>query len=210
MVASAEPSAPASFDFAPSPAGQAASSGNGMGGGHIVVAGRSRVAKVRDGDDVLVENDEAQRTRPKSKTLGPGDWNACTINDPERSLQSCRRVIDPGAAGPNGRSAAHVADGLSHAWQGDLDGAIADFDRAIAISPRNAIAYLNRGLALQRKGELARAAADLDRAVRYAPQAARVYYNRGQLLRQRGEPDRARADEGRAVALDPDYAAVVK
>jgi tetratricopeptide (TPR) repeat protein len=149
----------------------------------------------------------ARRSR---KTAERGDWNACTINDPDRSLRSCKRLIDPAAAGAKGRASAHVADGLSHAWQGDLDGAITAFDQAIAISPRDAVAYLNRGLALQRKGEFGRANADLDRAVRYAPAAARGYYNRSLLLRQRGEADSATADEDRAVALDPGYDAVVQ
>ncbi len=148
--------------------------------------------------------------RAARKPAGRGDWNACTIDDPARSLDRCKGQINPGAAGPGGRAGAHVANGLMRAWQGDLDGAIANFDRAIAISPRNAIAYLNRGLALQRKGEFVRANADLDRAVRYAPGAARGYYNRGLLLRQRGEANRAEADADRAVALDPDYVAVVK
>jgi tetratricopeptide (TPR) repeat protein len=149
----------------------------------------------------------ARRSR---KAADRGDWNACTINDPDHSLRNCRRLIDPAAAGAKGQASARVADGLSRAWQGDLDGAITAFDQAIATNPRDATAYLNRGLALQRKGEFARAAADLDRAVRYAPGAARGYYNRGQLLRQRGEADRAAADDDRAVALDPAYVAVVE
>jgi tetratricopeptide (TPR) repeat protein len=181
-----------------------------------------RAAKAKDAGDLVVTGQHraerlenlpasiAAGKRRKSTLSGAGDWNACTINDPGRNLRSCRRLLDPAAPGPKGQAAARVADGLSRAWQGDLDGAIAAFDKAIATAPNDAIAYLNRGLALQRKGEFSRANADLDRAVRYAPGAARGYFNRGQLLRQRGEADRATADEDRAVALDPGYEAVVQ
>jgi len=82
-----------------------------------------------------------------------GDWNACTIKDPKRSLAACRYLIDPGAKGIKGQAAAHLADGLSLAWQGNMDRAIAAFDRAIAVAPKSSLAYLNRGLAYQRQGD---------------------------------------------------------
>jgi tetratricopeptide (TPR) repeat protein len=157
-------------------------------------------------DDVVVTG----MRRTAQKPAGRGDWNACTVDDPERSLGNCKRLVDPAAPGPSGRAAAHVADGLSRAWQGDFPGAIAAFDQAIEIAPRSSFAYLNRGLARQHRGEFDRAIADLDRAVRYAPGAARGYYNRAQLLRQRGQAARASSDEDRAVALDPGYDVVVR
>jgi tetratricopeptide (TPR) repeat protein len=138
-----------------------------------------------------------------------GDWNACTINDPKRSLAACRYLINPGATGIKGQAAAYLADGLSLAWQGNMDRAIAAFDRAIMITPKSSLAYLNRGLAYQRQGDTDRALADLDRAVRLAPSAARGYYNRSLLLRERGEGRRADTDQVRAVNLDADYEAVV-
>ncbi|MES2449002.1 MAG: tetratricopeptide repeat protein [Pseudomonadota bacterium] len=149
------------------------------------------------------------RGRMASKRAQRGDWNACTVNDPGGDLAACRKLVDPAAPGPGGRAAAQVADGLSLAWRGDVDGAIAAFDRAIEISPRLAIAWLNRGLSRERKGELAGAIADLDRAVRYAPNAARGYYNRSLLLRRQGDVHRADADADRAVDLDPRYEDVV-
>ncbi|MGY4397351.1 hypothetical protein ACVWZA_002545 [Sphingomonas sp. UYAg733] len=150
------------------------------------------------------------RRAAPARSIGRGDWNACTVNDPSRSLTACRKLVDPGAKGPAGRAAARLADGLSQAWQGDLDGAITAFDQAIAIAPRQSFAYLNRGLAYQRSGDLDRAIADLDRAVKYAGGSARGYYNRSVLLRQRGDTRRATADEDRAVSLDLRYQAVVR
>lgn len=145
-----------------------------------------------------------------NQPLGRGDWNACTVNDPVHRLDACRKLFDPGAPGPAGRAAAHLADGLALAWAGDLDGAIARFDQAVAQSPRLAFAYLNRGLAYERKGDVAKAMADLDRAVRHAPGAARNYYNRSLLLRRLGDDVRADADADRAIELDARYRAVIR
>jgi len=149
-------------------------------------------------------------SRVQRKSAGRGDWNACTVNDPSRSLRGCGSLVNPGAKGEAGRTAAHVSDGLSRAWKGDMDGAISAFDQAIAASPRNAFAYLNRGLARQRSGDADGALADLDQAARLAPRAARVYYNRSLVLRERGDTRRARVDENRALGIDPSYEAVVQ
>lgn len=138
-----------------------------------------------------------------------GDWNACTINDPEQSLAACAYLINPGAKGIKGQAAAHLADGLTLAWQGNTDRAIAAFDKAIAAAPKSPLAYLNRGLAYERQGDADRALDDLDRAVRLAPDVARGYYNRSLVLRARGDARRADADQARAVNLDADYAALI-
>lgn len=137
-----------------------------------------------------------------------GDWNACTVHDPERSLRDCKRLVDPGARGDAGVAAARLADGLARAWQGDWRGAIAALDQAVAAQPKRAFAYLNRGLAYGQEGDLARAEADLDLAVRYAPHAARGYYNRGLVRRMRGDERGADADMARARELDSRYEAL--
>jgi tetratricopeptide (TPR) repeat protein len=148
--------------------------------------------------------------RSSGRGSGRGDWNACTVDDPGRSLAACRKLVDPAATGPAGRAAAHLADGLALAWGGDLSGAISAFDRALEVAPQSAFAYLNRGIAYRRSGDLERSHADLDRAVRHAPHAARGYYQRSLLLRQKGDVAGARADERRAAKLDRRYAVFAK
>jgi tetratricopeptide (TPR) repeat protein len=138
-----------------------------------------------------------------------GDWNACTINDPKRSLAACKSLVNSGAKGSKGQAAAHLADGLSLAWQGNIDRAIVAFDQAIAINPKSSLAYLNRGLAWRQKGDGNRALTDLDQAVKLAPNTARGYYNRGLLQRERGDDRRAKADQTRAIDLDANYEAVI-
>jgi tetratricopeptide (TPR) repeat protein len=139
-----------------------------------------------------------------------GDWNACTVDDPTRSLRGCAGLVDPRARGEPGRAGAGIADGLALAWRGDFNGAIRVFDGVIAATPRSSFAYLNRGQVKRRIGDLDGALADLDRAVRYAPRTARAYYNRSLVLRQKGDLRQARADEVRAVDLDERYAPLVQ
>jgi tetratricopeptide (TPR) repeat protein len=169
-------------------------------------AAKSREDAAADSSDSIVVTAFARRGRAVPDR---GDWNACTIDDPKRSLAACKSLVNPGAKGIKGQAAAHLADGLSLAWRGNMDRAIAAFDQAIMIAPKSSLAYLNRGLAYQRQGDADRALADLDRAVRLAPSSARGYYNRGLLLRERGDARRANADQMRAVDLDADYEAVV-
>ena len=154
------------------------------------------------GSDIVVTAQKAGRANPYAAR---GDWNACTVIDPEQSLRGCTSVIGIGAKGPAGEAATHLSDGLALAWRGEWDDAIAAFDQAIALKPKFAFAYLNRGLAYQREGDAARAAADLDLAIKYAPYAARGFYNRGVLRREQGNQRGANADASRAVALDSSY-----
>ena len=174
------------------------------GGADIAVTG-SRVSKSSNADlssaDIVVTG----IARSAARRAGRGDWNACTVNDPSQSLSACRKLVDTAASGSAGVAATHIAEGLSLAWQDDLDGAIAAFDKAIAVSPRLSFAYLNRGQAYLRNGDLTRALADFDQAVRYAPNTARNYYSRSLVRRQQGDTRRAEADEARAIDLDERY-----
>lgn len=157
--------------------------------------------RASESDDVVVTGTRI------SKPPRRGDWNACTVNDPSRTLSKCRKLANKGAKDVRAQADAHLSDGLKHAWDGDMDQAIVAFDQAIAVAPDLSVAYLNRGLAYDRQGESTRAIADLDRAIRYAPQSARAYYNRSLLLRKQGEVRRADIDERRAISLDNRYQA---
>jgi tetratricopeptide (TPR) repeat protein len=190
----------------------AAEAGTGDSGEIVVTGSRIRNPNLESAVPITVVGGEefSLRDRQSARAARRGDWNACTVEDPGRSLESCRSSLGTVSRGARGRAAAPLADGLSRAWTGDVEGAMTAFDRAIELSPRSSSAYLNRGLAWRRRGDLDRALADLDRAVLYAPGDARAYYHRGLVLRQRGDLRRARADESRAVELDPRYAPLVR
>lgn len=168
------------------------------------VAGKAETADERR--EVVVTGAALARPRAASRR---GDWNACTVNDPQQSLRGCGQLVNPAAKGLSGAAAAHLADGLALGWRADWQSAIDAFDRAIALKPKLAFAYLNRGLAYQHRGDLTRAMADLDLAVRYAPSAARGYYNRSIVRQRSGDSRGAREDATRAADLDSRYEAVL-
>ncbi len=87
--------------------------------------------------------------------------------------------------------------------QGDLSGAIAEYDHALALGvPLAASAHNNRSVAHQARGELALALADMDEAIRLAPSAP-AYTNRA-LLRLANDRAGAISDFSEAIRLEPD------
>jgi tetratricopeptide (TPR) repeat protein len=57
----------------------------------------------------------------------------------------------------------------AYAEKGEYDRAIADFDKAIKLKPKDAKAYSNRGNAYREKGDKERAIADYDKAIKLNP-----------------------------------------
>ncbi|MBW8294614.1 tetratricopeptide repeat protein [Sphingopyxis sp.] len=159
----------------------------------------------RNDRDVVVTGTRISKSRP----IGRGDWNACTVNDPRQALARCQKLADKAPKSVRHQADAYLSDGLKQAWDGNLDKAIAAFGEAIAVAPNLSVAYLNRGLAHDSQGDSEAALADLDRAVQLSPKSARAYYNRSVLLRKYGDAKRASADEQQAINLDPRYQAIL-
>ena len=90
--------------------------------------------------------------------------------------------------------------------KGDLDGAIADYSRALELDPKNVYAYNNRGLTKQSKGDVDGAIADYNRTLELDPKNAYAYNNRGLAKDAKGDYDGAIADCNRAIELDSKYA----
>src|SRR5215470_4024011 len=97
--------------------------------------------------------------------------------------------------------------GVVEKANGDFDGAIADYTRAIELDPKYAAAYSDRGNAKQAKGDLDGAIADCNRAIELDPKDAMAHKNRGVAKKLKGDLEGAIADYTRAVQLDPKFAA---
>src|SRR5205814_265023 len=93
--------------------------------------------------------------------------------------------------------------GIAKGVKGDIDGAIADFTRAIELDPKYGTAYNNRGLAKKNKGDLDGAVADCTRAIELDPKDADTYDNRSVAKQGQGDLSGAIADYTRAIELDP-------
>jgi tetratricopeptide (TPR) repeat protein len=89
---------------------------------------------------------------------------------------------------------------------GQAERAIQDYDQAIRIDPRFAIAYRNRGLSYAGLGQFALAIQDYDQAIGIDSSYTLAYLNRGAAYSALGERDRAAQDYGQAVRLDPNNA----
>jgi tetratricopeptide (TPR) repeat protein len=85
--------------------------------------------------------------------------------------------------------------------------AIADYDKAIALDPRDARMFNNRALAYGALGQLDQALADYAAAITLDPAYVRAYENRLRLLEQRGDLKDMAADYRQLAALDPKNAA---
>ena len=132
-----------------------------------------------------------------------------TIGDAQ--IRDCSRIIKSGRLFGKPISKAYLAivyinRGGAYDYKGEYDRAIADFDKAIELNPKDGGAYINRGAVNYHKGEYDRAIADYTQAIKLDPKDAAVYTNRGIAYRRQGDFDRAIADYDKAIELNPKYA----
>lgn len=116
-------------------------------------------------------------------------------------------ILTSAAQGQNLTSADEYSQrGIARFEKNDLDGAIADFTKAIEMNGQNQeYCYYFRGMAHYRKGNPDQAVSDLSKAIAIKPHP-RFYDDRGNLLAQQGELDRAMADLNKAIEMAPQYA----
>ena len=95
----------------------------------------------------------------------------------------------------------HRAWGLQQ--QGNVDGALADLDRALALDPENEEALSTRGTVHLMRQDFARARADLDAAVRLRPGSSAAWNNRGLVRMNQGDLAGSIEDFSRAIELSP-------
>jgi tetratricopeptide (TPR) repeat protein len=96
--------------------------------------------------------------------------------------------------------------GLAAVEAGDTTGAMASFDRAIALDPQYFPAYIERGNIKDGLGDFGGAAADYTTAISLDPKSAAAYYNRGTVLSKSGNHQAAVNDYNLAIGIDPQYA----
>jgi lipoprotein NlpI len=95
------------------------------------------------------------------------------------------------------------ARGVTYSAKGDLDRAIADFDDAIRLNPKDKEAVSNRGNAYRTKGDFGRAIVDYDQLVQLDAKNARAYFHRARFYWQIGSLTKSLTDLDQAIQLNP-------
>jgi tetratricopeptide (TPR) repeat protein len=96
-----------------------------------------------------------------------------------------------------------INKGVSLGSLGRHEEGLACLDRALALNPKEALAWYNKGLALGRLGRYEVALACYDHALALNPQLAQAWYNKGVRLASLGRHEEALACYDRALAHNP-------
>jgi tetratricopeptide (TPR) repeat protein len=89
---------------------------------------------------------------------------------------------------------------------GDLKGALKDYNQAIAETPSNPDAYINRGIVQDELRQHKAAIADYTKAIALNPDQHLAYYNRANAQVQLKQYAKAIADYDKVLELEPEYA----
>jgi Tfp pilus assembly protein PilF len=148
----------------------------------------------------------------KIATIGRGDWATCFSGAAsEEKLTACGRLIASGKLGGADLVQATVVRGTNFVLiRNDCDSAIASYNEALRLDPKNALALAIRGGCFVRKGSLDRALADLNEALRLDPNLPAVHNNFGFYYNATGAYDRALVELNEAIRLNPQFLAAYK
>src|SRR5436190_372715 len=148
--------------------------------------------------------------KPAARAVAVG---ARLVRDPDGSVsytwESDEKQMaksPPASATPDASDGDLVNRGIEKAKDGDLDAAIADFDHAMKLNPKDDAPYYNRAQARRLKNDTAGAIADYTKAIELGSTNPAAYNNRGNARAENKDRDGAIADYTRAIELKPDYA----
>lgn len=90
--------------------------------------------------------------------------------------------------------------------QGDYQGAILEYTKAINFNPNDADAYTNRGFAKNKLRDYKGAILDFSKAIELNPSEAKSYFNRGSAKANSEDYQGAIADFSKAIEINPNFA----
>ena len=139
----------------------------------------------------------------------------CTSWTVARRLPSFAAVLErlahattapAGASAGADESIACVQRGVAARQHGETDQALTEFNRAVQLDAKNALAYQGRGNVYSTKGEYDRAIADYTKALELDGELSLSFVNRGLAYVKKRQPERAIGDYTEALKLDPKLA----
>ena len=148
--------------------------------------------------------------KPAARTLAVG---ARVMRDPDGTVgYSWESDEKPAGKSPPAPAVSDASDdelvnrGIEKAKKGDMDGAIADFERAMKLNPKDDAPYYNRAQVRRLKNDTAGAIADYTKAIELGSTNPAAYNNRANAKAENNDRDGAIADYTKAIELKPDYA----
>lgn len=96
-----------------------------------------------------------------------------------------------------------ISLGGAKAKKQDYEGAIADYNQALQISPEDPDHYFRRGVAFRQKEDYQEALRDFNQVIHLSPKNTSAYLNRGLVRISLKDYQGAKADGDKAISLDP-------
>ncbi len=124
--------------------------------------------------------------------------------EPQERLSACHELLAESKISDVERAELLATRGRIHYQLGALQNALADYDQAIALDPKDSYSLYNRGLVYERLGDRGSAIVAYSDALELRPDDADAYVNRGLIYLDRSRYDEAVADFTRAHELRPD------
>jgi tetratricopeptide (TPR) repeat protein len=143
------------------------------------------------------------------RTVLPEDIKQCAPPSGalDRVIRSCTALIQSHQFDnrPDVLLVSYVFRATAFGSYQQLDLALADFDKAVALQPANIDTRYNRAVALERKGEFEQALLDLAKVMEVRPNDLNGLYERGYVYLKKGEYDRAIADFDQLLRINPQF-----
>jgi tetratricopeptide (TPR) repeat protein len=121
----------------------------------------------------------------------------------EAAVAACTRLFEDGGLDARNKAIALGNRGAAYKLMGRYDAAIADFDIAIGLDPKNPQYWCQRGDARAKKQQFAEAIADYTAALDKVPSYAWAFRGRGQAYLSQGNAKLALADLNEALRAKP-------
>ncbi|MGB3653123.1 MAG: CHAT domain-containing protein, partial [Rivularia sp. (in: cyanobacteria)] len=115
-----------------------------------------------------------------------------------------RELLEKGEGEEKTEAEVWFERGVEQFDNGDFEGSIASFDKAVEFKPDFHNAWYNRGFALFELGRFEQVIASFDKAVEFKPDFHNAWYNRGNALFELGRFEEAIASYDKTVEFKPD------
>lgn len=181
------------------------------------LAGMGRVAfRNKDYDSAIDYFERALAAQPQANELHyrlgmayrqKGDVDKAREHLPQRGKVK-PQFPDPLLRAMQGRSQSsqfYLQQGIAAGKEGNFEGAVNALTVAIAVNPKDDMAYVALGLALEQLGKLDEAGIHYEQALKINPENTEASFNIGVLLHRKGFLDPALEYYQQAVANNADY-----